>query len=203
MWNSFRLTAVEIRQVDRLRIPIRRSDLHRLLKAEGELTDEERRIRERFAGERALDLGIPHMERYGQMYAALVRAPFGRRFERALWHPEEIVGRRWPLNARELAQLLGSLGEAMSCSHQTIDRLARSELIAPPLLIGQGEARPLRVYFGRHFVEVAYWQQHGFRPSEERARLAAFRSVFDRARQIFWGGHPSVTRQVSDRRTSR
>lgn len=185
--------------LDRLRIPIRRSELDRLLQAEGELTEEEKAIRERFADERALDLGIPHMERYGEMYAELVRT-FGRKFERALWKPEEVVGRRWPLNGRELSGLLAPLGKSVECSAQTIDRLAGRELIAPPLLVGEGDERPLRVYFGRHFVEIAYWQLHEFKPSEESARLATFRSAFDRARQVFWNGHPSVPRPPAARR---
>lgn len=71
------------------------------------------------------------------------------------------------------------------------------------MLIGEGEERPLRVYFGRHFVEIAYWQHHHFRPEVERARLDAFRSALDHARQIFWGRHPSLTGRVAPRRTSR
>ena len=113
------------RQLDRLRIPVRRSDLDRLLEAEGALSEEERKLRDLLAGERALDLGIPDMPRYGAMFNELVRTPFGRRFERALWHPEGIVDRRWPLNSTELAAVLGSLGEDLTCSAQTIDRLAR------------------------------------------------------------------------------
>lgn len=190
-------------QLDRLRIPVRRSDLDRLLEVEGALTEEERKLRDLFADERALDLGIPDMPRYGAMFSELGRTPVGRKFERALWHPEGIVDRRWPLNSTEIAALLGSLGEDLTCSAQTIDRLARDELIAPPMLIGEGEERPLRVYFGRHFVEIAYWQHHHFRPAEERARLDVFRSVLDHARQVFWNHHPSVTRRATSHRASR
>ncbi len=194
---------VNTRQLDRLRIPVRRSELDRLLEAEGTLTEEEQKLRDLFADERALDLGIPDMPRYGAMFNELVQTPFRRTFERALWHPEDIVDRRWPLNSTELAALLGSLGEDLTCSAQTIDRLARDELIARPMLVGEGEERPLRVYFGRHFVEIAYWQHHHFRPAEERARLDVFRSVLDHARQVFWNHHPSVTRRTAAHRTSR
>lgn len=184
-------------ELDRLRVPLRRSSLDELLHAEGELTDEEKAVRELFADEHALDLGIPDMPRYGEMFDDLVRA-YGRKFERALFHPEETVDRRWPLYAGEMSQLLASVDPKLDCSAQTIDRLARRELIAPPMLIGEGE-RALRVYFGRHFVDVAYWQHNQFRPSEESARLATLRSVVDRARQIFWNRHPSVTRPSARR----
>lgn len=189
--------------LDRLRIPIRRSDLERLLAAEAELTVQEREIRERLAEERALDLGIPDMPRYGAMFEELAATPFGRRFERALWHPEEIVHERWPLNSIELARLLASIDQSVACSARTIDRLASEALIAPPMLIGEGEERPLRVYFGRHLVEIAYWQRHQFRPEVERARLDALRSVFDHARAVFWDRHPSVPRRVASRRAGR
>lgn len=198
------MLTVHAQRLDRLRIPVLRSDLDRLLGAEGTLTGEERKLRHFFADERALDLGIPDMPRYGAMFNELVQTPFGRTFERALWHPEDIVDRRWPLNSTELVALLGSLGEDLTCSAQTIDRLARDELIAPPMLIGEGEERPLRVYFGRHFVEIAYWQHHQFRPAEERARLDAFRLALDHARHVFWNHHPSVTRRAtSHHRASR
>lgn len=187
-------------QLDRLRIPIRRSELDELFETERTLTRPERKLRDRFADERALDLGIPDAPRYREMFDELVAA-YGRRFERVLRHPEDVTGRRWPLNSTELSELLESLG--LGCSAQTIDRLADDELIAAPLRIGKGEERPLRVYFGRHFVEVAYWRHHGFRPAVERARLASFRSTLDHARQVFWDHHPSLGRRATSRRGSR
>ena len=181
-------------ELDRLRI--RRSDLERLLEASGgPLTKDEHAIRSRLAEERALDLGIPDLPHYGPLFDELTRAPFGRRFERALWHPEGLVQRRWPLNSTELAQLLAAVNEKVACSFQTIDRLAKEELIAAPLEIGLGEERALRVYFGRHFVEVAYWQYRQFRPETERARLEGLRAEFansEHAQELYWSEHPSV-----------
>lgn len=182
---------------DRLRIPLRRSEIDRLLAEAGPLTDEERALRDRFADERALDLGIPDMPHFGPLFEELARARFGRRFARALWQPDDIVGRRWPLSAQEMSDLLASVSDEVKCSFQTIDRLANDELIAPPLEIGRGPERAQRVYFGRHFVEVAYWQYRRFRPETERARLEGLRAEFtdeERAQQLFWNGHPSLSR---------
>ena len=180
--------------LDRLRI--RRADLDRLLEASGgPLSHDEQTIRSRLAEQRALDLGIPDLPHYGPLFDELTRAPFGRRFKRALWHPEALVRRRWPLNSTELAQLLAGVDEKVRCSFQTIDRLAQDELIAPPLEIGLGAERALRVYFGRHFVEVAYWQYQQFRPETERARLEGLRAEFapnERAQELYWREHPSV-----------
>jgi hypothetical protein len=181
------------RSLDRLRIPVRRADIERLLEAEAQLTSEERKVRKLLTREHALDLGIPDMPRYGALFAALVAASFGRRFERALWHPEEFVDRRWPLNSTEMATLLEAVDEKVSCSARTIDRLALEELIAAPLVIGEGEERPLRVYFGRHFVEVAYWQLNEFRPAVEKARLDAVRADLDPAHALYWKDHPSLS----------
>lgn len=188
--------------LDRLRIPLRRSELDRIITADGALTDEEKAVRDRLADEHALDLGIPNMPRYEDMFDDLVRA-YGKRFERALFHPEELVEHRWPLYARELSELLAKVSPRLECSPQTIDRLVGRELIAAPLLIGEGTERALRVFFGRHFVEVAYWRHNEFRPSVESARLAVLRSAFDRSRRIFWNGHPSVPRRPATRRPSR
>lgn len=181
--------------LDRLRIPVRRADLARLLTAESGLTKEERALRERFADERVLDLGIPDLPRYGAMFDELAAARFGRRLERALWHPEDIVEVRWPLNSSELARLLAHVDDSVACSSRTIDRLAAEELIGAPLRVGLGAERPLRVYFGRHFVEIAFWQRHHLRPEVERARLEALRGDEpDHARSVFWSDHPSVAR---------
>ena len=184
---------MDTKVLERLRLPIRRSALARLFEAKAELTPEERKLRERFADERALDLGIPDLPRYGDMFNELAAQKFGRRFERALWHPDQTVGLRWPLNSSELASLVDNVDRTVACSSRTIDRLAEEELISPPLLLGLGEERPLRVYFGRHFVEIAYWQLKKLRPEVERARLQGLRTQFeDHAREVFWTDHPSI-----------
>lgn len=187
------MVTVEDKALDRLRIPVRRSDIARLLEADGQLTSEERELRDRLADERALDLGIPDMPHYGRLFEALAsHADFGRRFRRLLWHPEEILGVTWPLNSTDVSRLLGEISDTLACSARTVDRLADDELITAPLLIGLGEERPLRVYFARHFVEIAYWQLHDLTPARERARLQAFRRDLDGPEEIFWSDHPSL-----------
>lgn len=179
--------------IDRLRIPLRRADIDRLLEAEGALTAEERRWRETFADEHALDLGIPDMPHYGRLFEKLAAQPeFGRRFRRLLWHPEEELERTWPLYSSEMSRLLAAVSSQISCSARTIDRLAEEDLITAPLEVGLGEERPQRVYFARHFVEVAFWQLNNFQPARERARLDAFRQDLSDAEKVFWADHPSL-----------
>lgn len=183
--------------LDRLRIPLRRSDIDRLLASEQDLTDEERKWRDRFADEHALDIGIPDMPHYGRLFDELAsNTTFGRRFRKLLWHPEEIHSRTWPLNSAEMVDVLRAVSPYLACSSRTIDRLAEDGLITAPIEIGLGDERPLRVYFARHFVEVAFWQLHNLQPARERARLEAFRRDLHGAEEVFWADHPSLPSSV-------
>ncbi len=161
------------------------------------LTNEELHALRVFRTQLQEDLDLEDDPRYAAMLAGLRQRINESKLSQAVFRPETLVGRAYPLYASELAALCTEIG--VNLHAKLIERLAEDGLMSPPLLIGTGEL-PRPCYFARHLVEVLFEQVVlGLKPERGRAYLDALSGRLDSSTLLYLSGLPGVEHALLER----
>ncbi len=154
------------------------------------LTNEELQALRVFRTQLQEDLDLEDDPRYSAMMAGLRQRITKSKLSQAVFRPETLVGRAYPLYATELAALCTEIG--VNLHAKLIERLAEDGLMSPPLLIGTGDL-PRPCYFARHLVEVLFEQVVlVLKPERGRAYLDVLSGRLDTSTLLYLSGLPGV-----------
>jgi hypothetical protein len=143
------------------------------------------------------DLDLEDDPRYAAMLVGLRQRIKESKLSQAVFRPETLVGRAYPLYASELAALCTEIG--VNLNAKLIERLAEDGLMSPPLLIGTGDL-PRPCYFARHLVEVLFEQiVLVLKPERGRAYLDVLSGRLDTSMLLYLSGLPGVEPALVER----
>jgi hypothetical protein len=155
-----------------------------------QLNDEEVQALRVFRAQLQEDLDLEDDPRFAAMLVGLRQRINHTKLRRAVFRPETMIGRAYPVYASELAALCTEIGVPLHA--KVIERLAEDGLMSPPLLIGTGDL-PRPCYFARHLVEILFEQVVlDLKPERGRAYLDALSGRLDASTLLYLSGLPGV-----------
>jgi hypothetical protein len=192
------MTAMGQTPAEWVRIVSTRARLESGLRVERpQLSDDALQALKVFRGQLQDDLDLEDDPRFAAMLVGLRQRINPSKLRQAVFRPEGLIGRAYPLYVSELAALCTELGVLLHA--KVIERLVEDGLMSPPVLIGTGEL-PRPCYFARHLVEVLFEQiVLALKPERGRAYLDALSGRLNTSTLLYLSGLPGVERALVER----